>query len=153
MWLVFLSSCLPHTDGMPGRHNSEVWDLGHRRTGALPQPRPHVLQGRPGCHRGLWHHQYSESGGPLPIQMYHSPLTADQSNAMRMQCDESVIGYFHNKAKQYCFRYRFILDLRFGLAGLTLQYTTHLFWNVHGSGYNIFLAFTYHRCFKNLMVE
>lgn len=56
----FLSSRLPHADGMFGRHDSQVWDLGHGGAGAVSQPCTHVLQGSPGCHRGVWHHQHSE---------------------------------------------------------------------------------------------
>lgn len=56
----FLSSRLPHADGMFGRHDSQVWDLGHCGAGAVSQPCTHVLQGSPGCHRGVWHHQHSE---------------------------------------------------------------------------------------------
>ena len=80
-----LSSCLPHTDGMPGRHNGEVWDLGHGRTGALPQSRPHVLQGRPGCHRGLRHHQYSESG------LLHLPVSIAPMTGWSVQCNVNVV--------------------------------------------------------------
>ena len=62
---VFLFvSCLPHTDGMFGWHNSQVWDLGHCRTGTVSQLGTYVLQGSPGRHRGLRHHQHSELPGP-----------------------------------------------------------------------------------------
>lgn len=56
-----LSSCFPHTDGMFGWYNSEVWDLGHRWTGTLPQLGPDVLQRSSGRYRGLRHHQHRES--------------------------------------------------------------------------------------------
>lgn len=48
---------------MFGWHDGEVWDLGHRRTGAVSQLGPHVLQGGPGRHRCLRYHQHSESRG------------------------------------------------------------------------------------------
>lgn len=56
----FLYSRLPHADGMSGRHDGQVWDLGYCRAGAVPQPCTHVLQGSPGCHCGVWHHQHSK---------------------------------------------------------------------------------------------
>lgn len=56
----FRHSRLPHADGMSGRHDGQVWDLGYRGAGAVPQPCAHVLQGSPGCHRGVWHHQHSK---------------------------------------------------------------------------------------------
>ena len=54
-----LLSCLPHPDGLSGRHHSEVWDLGHGGSRALPQPGSNVLQRSPGSHRGLRHYQHS----------------------------------------------------------------------------------------------
>lgn len=57
---IFVFSCLPHTDGMFGWYNSQVWDLGHCRTRTVSQLGTYVLQRSPGCHRGLWYHQHSE---------------------------------------------------------------------------------------------
>lgn len=55
----FLScpSCLPGPVGVFRWYHCEVWDLGHCRTGAIPQSGSHVLPWGSGCHRGLWHHQ------------------------------------------------------------------------------------------------
>lgn len=53
-----LLSRLPHSNRLSGWHHCEVWDLGHSRSGALPQPRSNVLQRSSGGHRGLWHHQH-----------------------------------------------------------------------------------------------
>ena len=50
-------SCIPDPDSLSGRHYSQVWDLGHRWSGEVSQSGAHVLQGSPGCHRGLWHYQ------------------------------------------------------------------------------------------------
>lgn len=61
MPVCLFSSCVPHTDGMFGWYNSEVWDLGHRWTGTLPQPGTDVLQRSSGRYCGLRHHQRRES--------------------------------------------------------------------------------------------
>ena len=50
-------SCISDPNSLSGRHDSQVWDLGHRGSGEVPQSGPHVLQGSPGRHRGLWHNQ------------------------------------------------------------------------------------------------
>lgn len=55
-------SCLPDSDGVPGRHNGEIWNLGHGRPGALSQSGSHVLQRCPGGHRGVRHNKWGESG-------------------------------------------------------------------------------------------
>lgn len=60
-FFFFFSSCVSHTDGMFGWYDSEVWDLGHRWTGTLPQPGTDVLQRSSGRYCGLWHHQHRES--------------------------------------------------------------------------------------------
>lgn len=61
-WLLPLTlsspfSCLSHSDSVSRWHDGEVWNLGHCRSGALPQFGPHVLQRRTGRHRGLRHHK------------------------------------------------------------------------------------------------
>lgn len=61
MPVCLFCSGVPHTDGMFGWYNGEVWDLGHRRTGTLPQPGTDVLQRSSGRYRGLRHHQHRES--------------------------------------------------------------------------------------------
>jgi len=53
----FISSRVPGSVGVSRWHHSKVWDLGHRRTGAIPQPGSHVLPRRSGRHCRLWHHQ------------------------------------------------------------------------------------------------
>lgn len=65
-------SCLPDSDGMPGRYNGQVWNLGHSWSGALPQSGPHVLQRRPGSHRGVRHNKRGESGGRFCVVCFQS---------------------------------------------------------------------------------
>lgn len=55
--LLFVPSCVSHPDGVSRRHNGEVWNLGHRRSRALPQFGTYVLQRSAGRHRGLRHHK------------------------------------------------------------------------------------------------
>lgn len=56
-YLFPLSSCIPGPVGVSGRHHGEVWNLGHRRAGAIPQSGSYVLPWSPGCHRCLWYNQ------------------------------------------------------------------------------------------------
>lgn len=57
---------------MPGRYNGQVWNLGHSWSGALPQSGPHVLQRRPGSHRGVRHNKRGESGGRFCVVCFLS---------------------------------------------------------------------------------
>lgn len=59
--LLFPPSCVPHPNGVSRRHNGEVRNLGHRRSGALPQFGADVLQRSAGGHRGLRHHKRGTS--------------------------------------------------------------------------------------------
>lgn len=57
-WMSFcLCSGLPGSVGVSGRHHSQVWDLGHCGTRAIPQSGSHVLPRCSGCHCCFWHHQ------------------------------------------------------------------------------------------------
>ncbi|GMR55682.1 hypothetical protein PMAYCL1PPCAC_25877, partial [Pristionchus mayeri] len=50
-------SRLPHPNRLSRRCNRQVRNLGHRRPGAIPLARAHVLQRCPGGHRRLRYHQ------------------------------------------------------------------------------------------------
>lgn len=58
-WLVssYLHSGLPNPNSVSWWHNSEIWNLGHCRPGALPQFGTNVLQRSTSCHCGLRHHK------------------------------------------------------------------------------------------------
>jgi len=51
-----LCSRFPDTDCRVGWYDGEVWDLGHSRAGALPQPCSYVLPRCSGRHRRVRHH-------------------------------------------------------------------------------------------------
>lgn len=59
-----LFSGFSHSDSVSRWHNSEVWNLGHCRSGALPQFGTHVLQRSAGGHRGLRHHKWGTFAHP-----------------------------------------------------------------------------------------
>ena len=65
--LSFFFSCVSDPDRLSGWHDGEVWDLGHGRPGAIPQPGTHVLPGSTGRHRSLRHHQ---RGTFMPSHFY-----------------------------------------------------------------------------------
>lgn len=58
-WLVssYLHSGLPNPNSVSWWYNSEIWNLGHCRPGALPQFGTNVLQRSTSCHCGLRHHK------------------------------------------------------------------------------------------------
>lgn len=55
IYLFSINSCISNTDCLSGRHDCEIWDLGHGRTRTLPQSCSDVLSRSPGCYRRLWY--------------------------------------------------------------------------------------------------
>jgi len=55
----FYYSCISNTDSMSRWHHSKVRNLGHCRTGTIPQFGPYVLQRSTSCYCSIWHHKSS----------------------------------------------------------------------------------------------
>jgi len=66
-FFFFFSSRLSDPEVRGWRQDDQVWDLGHGRTGEVPQPGPHVLQKCSGRHCCLWHHQHSKDLVPISL--------------------------------------------------------------------------------------
>ena len=85
-------SCLSDSDGMFGRHNSQVWNLGHSWSGALPQSGSHVLQRCPGSHCGVWYHKWGESGaGSRRLSLFLSVMRRLWGVSIKPK-KESILG-------------------------------------------------------------
>ena len=62
-----LSSCLSNTDGKPWWHDSEIWDMGHSRPGAVPQLSTYVLPRSTSRHCRLWHYKHGTFLLPVSV--------------------------------------------------------------------------------------
>lgn len=77
--LLLPPSCVPHPNGMSRRHDGEVWNLGHSRSGALPQFGAYVLQRSAGGYRGLRHHKRGTRASRLNGGVLFSAQTSSSS--------------------------------------------------------------------------